>query len=232
MFQFMQADGLECLGNVLGIAVVIIFLFGGWILQQISEATRRQAQRRQPPPPPRPDGPRRTPAETTQEMADFLRRAGQQQPSQRSTSARPTSPRPTSPQRGSVEILEPPADEPMAEDVDVVQADIVAPRAPLRRRTPVRSHLPPSHLEEETPELGDSLTAEEPLYERIPTHLDDHRLGTLGDSSDAVHEVPSKEDLPAGAVTAAEIAEALRHPERIREAIIMSEILSLPESRW
>ena len=60
----------------------------------------------------------------------------------------------------------------------------------------------------------------------------DYEVGTLGDSSDAVYEDPDADKLPDLAVTTAEIADVFRHPERIREAIILNEILARPEDRW
>ena len=91
------------------------------------------------------------------------------------------------------------------------------------------SSLSTRRLAEHVAQLGslDDGSAEENVHERF-----DYELGRLGDSSDAIHEDPDADKLPDMAVTTGEIAEIFRSPERIREAIILNEILTRPEDRW
>ena len=70
-----------------------------------------------------------------------------------------------------------------------------------------------------------------PIEKGIHDHFDDS-VGQLGDSSDAIHEDPNADMLPEVAVTTGEIIDIFRNPERIREAIVLNEILMRPEERW
>lgn len=92
-----------------------------------------------------------------------------------------------------------------------------------------KSSLSTRHLSEHAAHLGslDDGPAEINIHDQF-----DYEVGRLGDSSDAVHEDPNADKLPDVAVTTGDIVEIFRSPERIREAIILNEILTRPEDRW
>ena len=91
------------------------------------------------------------------------------------------------------------------------------------------STLSSQHLADHAAHLGQ--LDDRPREETIHDHFD-HQVGRLGDSSDAVHEDPDADVLPAEAVTTSEIVDVFRNPERIKEAIILNEILARPGERW
>jgi hypothetical protein len=141
--------------------------------------------------------PRQTPQQATSEMQEFLRRASEQT----SPQVRPTPP---------------------ATEAEIYTAEVIEPRV---LRPSVTSHVSTDDLARHARELGEELDqADERLDERMHRQFD-HAVGALGDSSDAVHEDPRRGALPKEAVTTREIIDVFRHPERIREAIIMAEIL-------
>jgi hypothetical protein len=106
---------------------------------------------------------------------------------------------------------------------DVYTAEVIAPRT---LRPSVTSHVSTDDLARHAAELGEELDqADERMDARLHQQFD-HAVGALGDSSDAVHEDPAKGQLPKEAVTTREIIDVFRSPERIREAIIMNEILN------
>ena len=108
---------------------------------------------------------------------------------------------------------------------DVYNAEIIEATSDRQ----IGSQLSSEHLARHAAHLGDldDRSREEGVHDHF-----DFEVGQLGDSSDAVHEDPNAEKLPAEAVTASEIVDIFRHPERIREAIILNEILARPENRW
>lgn len=106
----------------------------------------------------------------------------------------------------------------------VLEADVIETTTERHLHSTVSS----SRLAEHAEHLGHIVTETEVgAHDRF-----DEEVGRLGDSSDAVHEDPNKDKLPALAVTTGEIVDVFRNPERIREAIILNEILARPESRW
>ncbi len=112
------------------------------------------------------------------------------------------------------------AHDPYANDDDVLEADVVQ----VETEHHLGEKLSASHLGEHASHLGkiDS-------YDTGSVHDQfDDQLGRLGDSSDAIHEDPDAEKLPEIAVTTSEIADVFRNPGRIREAIILNEILTRP----
>ena len=113
-------------------------------------------------------------------------------------------------------------DEPYA--AEVIDAKQVTP-ADSR----ITSTLSTTDLADHAAQLGH--LDDRPAEKGIHDHFDD-QVGRLGDSSDAIHEDPDAEKLPDVAVTTGEIIDIFRHPERIREAIVLNEILSRPEDRW
>ena len=141
--------------------------------------------------------PRQTPQPATGEMQDFLRRAAEQA----SPQGRP----------------------PVAQEAEIYTAEVIEPRV---LRPSVTSQVSTDDLARHARELGEDLDqADERLDSRLHKQFD-HAVGALGDSSDSIHEDPSKKQLPPTAVTTGEIIDIFRHPERVREAIIMAEILN------
>ena len=63
----------------------------------------------------------------------------------------------------------------------------------------------------------------------------DHSVGRLSDTS-ATEETPSAqepgEEKPLVPATAAEIRDIFSDPTRIRQAVVLSEIINRPEGRW
>lgn len=123
-----------------------------------------------------------------------------------------------------------------------VVAEIVAPR---RLSDSGSRHLETSvradeqRFSQHTSRLGEEVgQSDEEMEGRIHATFD-HRLGSLADTSvgadvpdaDVHDETPgSSED--ATPSLAAELAATFRDPQSIRQAIILSEILSRPEHRW
>ena len=85
-------------------------------------------------------------------------------------------------------------------------------------------------MEQEAEKLGRNVTQEEG---RLEAHLHktfDHRIGQLDSDVGFVGASEPKPAEPSGLT--AEIVSALRRPESLRAAIVLSEILTRPEHRW
>lgn len=140
------------------------------------------------------------PQSATAQIQEFLRRAAENT----SSSGRSVAPVPTP-------------------EAEVYTAEVVAPRA---LRPSVTSHVSTDDLARHAKELGEDLDqADERLDERLHKQFD-HAVGALGDSSDAVHEDSNNRKQTVPRVSTGEILDIFRHPERVREAIIMNEILT------
>ncbi len=124
-----------------------------------------------------------------------------------------------------------------------VVAEIVQPR---RLSDSGSRHLETSVRADEqrfaqrTSQLGEEVgLADEAMEGHIHAALD-HRLGGLTDTSvgadvpdaDVHDEAPGPSEDEAPSSLAAELAATFRDPQSIRQAIILSEILSRPEHRW
>jgi hypothetical protein len=140
-----------------------------------------------------------TPQQATGEMQDFLRRA-----------AEPSSP--TAPSNMPPDYVG-----------EVYTAEVIEPRKLVPS---VAAKVSTEDLARHASQLGEVIDqADERLEQRLHQQFD-HSVGALGDSSDSIHEDPTMRQLPKEAVTTREIIDVFRHPERVREAIIMAEILN------
>ena len=126
---------------------------------------------------------------------------------------------------------------PEEEEEEPFEAEVVAPAA-----TPV-SDFAPSQLSsgnrnstddfaEGAGHLGEEVGLADDMLESHLKATFEHEVGSLGDSSDAIHEQPDVPEGTAAPLTAADIASAIADPAEVRRAIIMAEILNRPESRW
>jgi hypothetical protein len=148
------------------------------------------------------------------EIEEFLRRAAQRR------AARQPPP--------DIEILDTPVDVEIVEAEPVVAEDVA---------THVAKHLNTREFSERTSHLGEHVGMAD---DDMDAHLHqkfDHKLGRLGgalksqvsDSDASAYEQPQAAPASSGAT---EIAKLLRTPQNVRNAIVLSEILTRPEHRW
>ncbi|MCA9268125.1 MAG: hypothetical protein KDA41_06620 [Planctomycetales bacterium] len=213
------ADNMECIGNFAGLAVFLLFGLGGWALQQLGEAGKRREQKRRAQAARKP----RPAAEVSSQMSDFVRQASQRPAATRPPATPPPGPPGQRRPRGLGTLSDP----------LVIEAEVLDDDAPVTTLRPsVASHVSTKDLSQHATALADNLRqADERMDAQLHQHLD-HRVGSLGDSSDAVYEDPNADALPPEAVTTSETAAIFKNPERIREAIILQEILARPDDRW
>ena len=146
------------------------------------------------------------------DIAEFLRRAAQ----------RRSQPPP------DIEII----------DADVIDAEILEDGvlgADVAHQ--VTRHLDTSSFDERASHLGENVDRSD---DRMETHLQDvfeHQLGQLGTQTSAASDsvlddddAETKKKKPA--IQAGTIAEMLRDPQSLRNAIVAREILTRPEHRW
>lgn len=131
---------------------------------------------------------------------------------------------------------------PPAPAPEPIVAEIVPPRRLSdsgSRHLETSVHADEQRFTQHTSRLGEEVgLADDEMEDHIHAAFD-HRLGGLSDTSvgadvpevDAYDEEPgsSKDETPS---LAAELAATFRDPQSIRQAIILSEILSRPEHRW
>jgi hypothetical protein len=164
-----------------------------------------------------------------QQIAEVKRRTAQSQPRSKQTSQEATSQMQEFLQRASQQLSPGSAAPPPVlkhdQQGEAYAAEVQAPR---QLKPGVATHVSTEGLVRHATQLGEVLDqADERLEQRLHQQFD-HSVGALGDSSDAIHEDPTRGDLPKEAVTTREIIDVFRHPERVREAIIMAEILKRP----
>jgi len=220
------------IGDVLKVAIPILFV----ILWAIGQFAGQDRPKRKPPrknagkPQPRPRA-----GELSQEIEAFLKRAAQKR------GGKPA---------GDVEVLEPQAvgrdkpsprkavaTKPAAPRVATVlpKSSLEKPRTDLRERhfigDLVERHLPSRRFADHTSHLGELAgTADERMDSRIHGKFD-HQIGSLagsrmGDVTDFDLEVM------ASAQPAEAIRRMLQSDAGLRQAIILSEILTPPAHRW
>ena len=124
-------------------------------------------------------------------------------------------------------------------DIEILEPEILEPEQPLVADTvsaidAVASHVAQrmdtdefdkraSHLGQRVGLADDAMEAH--LHEKF-----DHRLGRLADTSGAGATKGATKG--ATAIDAAKVAQLLRTPNGLKQAIILSELLNRPEHRW
>ncbi len=220
--------------DFIGILVFVLFIVisvvgqiaAKWREQQ--EQAQRRARQAQPPRPGQPARPRAGVGQDPlkDEIGEFLRRAaekrgaGPAQPARRPGQP-PTPPRPVRevrPARPPKPVIEEPI------EVELVEV----PSTPVARRLGALEARDAANKAKSTAEaLGHHIDLAD---ERMAEHLHsvfDHQVGTLGHATKGVQ---AQKPLPQ--TSAAGLAAMIGDPVRLRQAILMNEILQRPEHRW
>jgi hypothetical protein len=221
------------IGDFIGILIFILFIVISVVGQiaakwrEAQEQARRRAGQRPlprpaPAPAPRAAGQPRAGAgqdPLKDEIGEFLRRAAERRGA---AQGRPGPPPPPPPPQAR------PAQMPAARRVEEpIDVEIVEVRPPLSRRPTKQVRQPLGTPRTAAEALGHDI---EQADERMAEHLHkvfDHDVGTLrhAQSSVQVHG-------PLPQTTAAGLAAMFSDPTRLRQAILMNEILQRPEHRW
>jgi hypothetical protein len=212
------AKGEDLLGTLIVIVIVIISA----VAQLIGKAREVQKQAGRPKPPAEPLPPQAQDP-LADEIEDFLKRASQRR---RATGSRPAAPIPL-----------PAAEAPTRR---LVQADLIPMEgAPESVAAHVRDHLSSAKFAPVSQQLGREVTQIDGKIERHLLEKFDHRLGRLagmgGESASAQTAVDLEAPRQGAAVAplaAANLAAVLANPASLRQAILLSEVLNRPESRW
>jgi hypothetical protein len=204
----LAADAVECFIQFGALVLFLVLTFGGYIAQQLAEAKKRrdaQQQLRLPPD--------EAANAAAREIDEFLRQASRQAGGPpNALAATSASPRPV-----AANVIDPYADR---------SAHSFEP--PPRTLPSVATNVSTAALTRHASTLGEEVAqADERMDEHVHERFD-HSVGLLGDSSDAIHEDANKEKLPSEAVTTGEIVDIFRNPARVREAIVLNEILTRP----
>lgn len=233
---------LAAIGDILGILVPIVF-FIIYVLNQLLSAKGGRQQpgrnpKRQPGRPAerpmQPAQPQRKPkggaAQLNTEIEQFLKRASQrrgQQPARARAASAPPVPKP------APKSFPPPASGPAKEK----PADVV----PIEKRdfdevaASVQKHMGTERFESRAAHLGDDVVEVDDAIEQHLQKVFHHRLGKLGGETASASEQGA--DVQTVVVTdapspAAAFAQLLRTPQGMRQAIVVSEILTRPADRW
>jgi len=226
-------------GEVIGLIVFVLFVLVsviGQLIAKLQEAQREAARRA------RAGQARAAPARRgtlEDEIGEFLQKTAQRRAPERtsmpaqpaaSTAFRPLGPPLSSAARPAAPP--PPPAVPVAEPV--LQAEVVADRASVADH--VRSYLAGGRFDRETTDLGSEVAqADEKMEEHLRQAFEHRlgRLGTMGGVTASVQPAPAPETpsaAPAG--IAAELAAMLRTPASMRQAVVISEVLTRPVHRW
>lgn len=165
-------------------------------------------------------------------MADdleaFLRQAAQRRAARKKPSpvarSQPQGERPQ-PQRQQPQRRQPqrPAEPEIEEVIEIVDAQVVP-----EPKSRLESHVDTSSFEQRAEHLGEDVgLADEQLVARLHRTFD-HRVGSLDDGPGM--PVLDKQE-PASAM-AGDLAHLLADPASLRNAIVLSEIITPPQHRW
>jgi len=208
------APPLADVGEIIGVVVFILFVLVsvvGQLIAKIQEA-QREAARRVRAPQPRVAPARRGTLED--EIGEFLQKTAQRRAPERS------SPPPPPP---AVPVAEP-----------VLQAEVLAEHDAVADH--VRTYLVGGRFDRETTELGSEVTQADEKMEEHLRQAFEHRLGRLGTMEGvtaSVQPAAAPETASAAAAgVAAELAAMLRTPASMRQAVVVSEVLTRPVHRW
>jgi hypothetical protein len=117
----------------------------------------------------------------------------------------------------------------------VVEAEVLE-AVPLREAVSqhVAQHLDPSSIRRHTAQLGAELAQEEAKHQSELREKFGHKLGRLSSTKPATAGAPAASQVTNLAVPtrAGDLAQLLRSPASIRQAILLNEILARPEHRW
>jgi hypothetical protein len=184
--------------------------------------------------PPQPDQQGGTAAQLNAEIEQCLKRASQRRGERPAPQrAARTTPPPKAPSRSPARSPRPsappapPREEPIdVEPVETHSFDAVA--------TSVEKHIGSRGFAQRTEHLADDITRAD---EQMQAHLQqtfDRRVGTLRDEASRTAAVPADvaEAQKAEPTIAAGLAEQLRTPQGMRQAIVLGEILARPVERW
>jgi hypothetical protein len=212
------------LEDVVGTVIVVIIVIISVVAQLINKAreVQKEAGRRAGPVPPK-AGEGQDPL--GDEIEEFLKRrqAGGGRPApQASAPAGGGSPPPTR------RLVEQP-----------VAAELIPEEGqPQSVAAHVREHLSPAKFAPVSQELGREVTELDTKMQRHLQDKFDHRVGRLAGMGGQSAQVQSAVDLEttaeraAGATSLSTLAAMFANPASVRQAIVLSEILNRPESRW
>jgi hypothetical protein len=233
------APPLADVGEIIGVVVFILFVLVsgvGQLIAKIQEAQREAARRVRAP------QPRVAPANRgtlEDEIGEFLQKTAQRRDPERSSPPAPppasTLSRPLGPPLSSAArpaAPPPPSAVPVAEPV--LQAEVLADHAGVADH--VRTYLAGGRFDRETTGLGSEVAqADEKMEEHLRQAFEHRlgRLGTMGGATASVQPAAAPAVAPAAAAgVAAELAAMLRTPASMRQAVVVSEVLTRPVHRW
>ena len=155
------------------------------------------------------------------EIEAFLRRAAaRRQQRQGGQQQRPAAPPPRT-LVPEIQIIEP------AAEAEIVEAQ------PVRERTVGGQHLDTGDFAERASHMGERVGQADDKMEAHLQQVFDHKVGRLASSRKSdLQPQPATTATPTPGTASSDIAAMLRSPQSIRQAIILSEILAPPESRW
>lgn len=219
--------------DLIQLAVIILFLLFP-LIGQILKGARGAAPGKRPPPQPRPQPrpqanvPGRKPGALRNEIDAFLRRAAQHR------GGAPAE---------EIEIVEPEAIEMVARDRAVNQGAQPKSRLGDGVSAHVEQTIRSNNIGRHTRQLGAAVEQEEEAVEGRLRQVFDHQVGTLEntsgqgdqrahDSDEASAAADAGRDAPQpdrAGTRAAEVADLLRDPSSLKDAIILAEIFRRPE---
>lgn len=170
------------------------------------------------------------------EVEEFLRRVAQRRQQQSRQDARPD--QPATPPITAVPVSRlTPSSAPLVDAVIVGEDDAVSGADIVQN---VRRHLDARSFDERASHLGEGARLSEQRLEReveqrFQSEVTTKSIRTAADSVSAIAPmtpITGARGSTTDATTASQIVDMLRNSESLRNAILISEILNRPESRW
>jgi len=220
---------LAKLEDVVGTVIVLIIVIISVVAQLINKAreVQKEAGRRAGPVPPK-AGEGQDPL--ADEIEEFLKRAAQRR--QAAGGGRPAAQAPA-PAVG----VSPPQPRRLVEQP--VAAELIPEEGqPESVAAHVREHLSSAKFAPVSQELGREVTELDTKMQRHLQDKFDHRVGRLAGMGGQSAQVQSAVDLEttaeraAGGTSLSTLAAMFANPASVRQAIVLSEVLNRPESRW
>jgi hypothetical protein len=240
----------DAFSQIIGAIVALVTLVL-WIVGQVKEAKKPGGQPRAAPRPQAPQAQRARPVGPAagqqadplrDQVEEFLRRAGKEQPANQARPAQRPAPART-PEIQLIPVDEPARAErrPLSEPFRPMKQPATAksqPSAAPRHRPQVAAEpsrvsvadiaAGPRSLSRHASQLGQRIVADDEQFDVQLKAKFDHNVGTLaaGRTESTIDTVTTR-DSPA-----AQIAAMLASPEGVRQAMVLNEILRRPSDRW
>ncbi|MCA9122077.1 MAG: hypothetical protein H6822_12395 [Planctomycetaceae bacterium] len=165
------------------------------------------------------------------DIEEFLRRAAQRRAQQQKPRPQPTAPPTLRPKSIPPRPIQPLEAE-IIDDIEIIEPDVLHGSSVEAH---VKEHIRTNVFGERVSHLGEDVDRSDDRMEKHLHEYFEHELGALGARTSTAEDSSLDDDSPGQRPKPQKptnYLELLRNPASVRQAIILSEILTRPSDRW